>query len=86
MTQIQLDALKKAVEKPNIFLLAHEIGPTLGYDPQWIRIEGRAHRTPYPSQPHGKCRVDFPKAPFLRYVESLMGIPVEKILEMEAES
>lgn len=86
MTQTQLDALKWAVDKPDLYLLAHEIAPIIKQDPQWLRIKGRKQETPFPAEPHGKSRVNFPKAPFLRYLEGLTGMPVEKMLEMEAKA
>lgn len=84
MTQTQLDALRKVVDKPDLYLWAHEVAPIIKWDVQCVRIKGREGTTPFKADPH-KGRVQFPKAPFLRYIEESFGMPVKKILEMEAE-
>lgn len=57
-----------------MYLLAKEIGPAMGYDPQWVRICARDGLLPFPHEKRGKIKVVFPKKAFLDYLKEVCGL------------
>lgn len=74
MTDKQRAAIQYIKDADKLYLLAKEIGPAMGYDPQWVRICARKDRLPFPVERRGKKKVVFPRRAFLNYIKEVCGL------------
>lgn len=61
MTEKQRAAIQHIKDTDKLYLLAKEIGPAMGYDPQWVRICARNGELPFQHEKRGKKKIVFPK-------------------------
>lgn len=74
MTDKQRAAIQHIKDTDDLYLLAKEIGPAMGYDPQWVRICARNGELPFSHEKRGKKKIVFPKKAFLDYLKEVCGL------------
>lgn len=74
MTERQRAAIQHIKDTDKLYLLAKEIGPAMGYDPQWVRICARNGELPFQHEKRGKKKIVFPKKAFLDYLKEVCGL------------
>ena len=74
MTEKQRAAIQHIKDTDDLFLVAEDLGPAMGCDPQWVRIMARKDRLPFPHKPRGKKKIVFPRVPVLQYFKEAYGI------------
>lgn len=74
MTDKQRAAIQYVKDTDGLYLLAKEIGPAMGYDPQWVRICARNGELPFSHEKRGKKKIAFPKKAFLDYLKEVCGL------------
>ena len=74
MTEKQRAAIQHIKDTDKLYLLAKEIGPAMGYDPQWVRICARNGELPFRHEKRSKKKIVFPKKAFLDYLKEVCGL------------
>ena len=74
MTEKQRAAIQHIKDTDDLFLVAEDLGPAMGYDPQWVRICARNGELPFRHEKRGKKKIVFPKKAFLDYLKEVCGL------------